>query len=147
MDYRELGFYQKARQVTMLINSELKTWPKTMQAQEIARQLFRASTSIGANIAEGHGRHMGPEYIHFQIIAQGSANEVDNWLNTVLDCGIGNSDNIKRILALNLETRKMLSGSINSLRNQDSKSIYESPFPYSLNPSPDEDIELGQDKS
>jgi hypothetical protein len=30
MNYHELGFYQKARQVTMLINSELKTWPKTI---------------------------------------------------------------------------------------------------------------------
>ena len=44
MDYREMSFYQKAGQVTVLINNELKTWPKTMQAQEIARQLFRAST-------------------------------------------------------------------------------------------------------
>jgi four helix bundle protein len=142
MDYRELDFYQKARQVTLLINNELKTWPNTMQAQEIARQLFRAPTSICANIAEGHGRHIGPEYIHYLIIAQGSANEADNWLNIALDCGIGNSESIKRILALNLETRKMLAGSINSLRNQDSKSIHESPIPYSLTPFPDEDIEL-----
>ena len=94
MDYRDLSFYQKARQVTLLINSELKTWPKSMQAQEIARQLFRASTSISATIAEGHGRHIRPEFMHFLITTQGSANEVDNWLNTTVDCGIGNSDTI-----------------------------------------------------
>jgi four helix bundle protein len=46
-----------------------------MQAQEISRQLLRSAMSIGANIAEGHGRHEGAEYIHYLIIAQGSANE------------------------------------------------------------------------
>ena len=100
-----------------------------MQAQEIARQVFRATTSVGANIAEGHGRHIGQEYIHYLIIAQGSANEVDHWLNTALDCGVGNTENVKRILALNLETRKMLSATIISLRNQGSKSVHETPSP------------------
>jgi len=52
-------------------------------------QLFRSVISIGANIAEGHGRHVGLEYIHYLIIAQGSANEVDHWLNTALDRLIG----------------------------------------------------------
>ena len=145
MDFSELGFYQKARQVTKSINGELKIWPKTMQAQEIARQLFRASTSVGANIAEGHGRHIGQEYIHFLIIAQGSANEADHWLNTALECEIGNAENLKRILALNLETSKMLAATINSLRNQSSKSVHETPAPYSPIPFYNDDNEPGQD--
>jgi four helix bundle protein len=74
-DYRDLAFYQKAREVIKGINDLIKTWPKTMQAQEISRQLLRSAMSIGANIAEGHGRHEGAEYIHYLIIAQGSANE------------------------------------------------------------------------
>jgi len=57
MDYRELGFYQKACQVLKELNTELNTWPKSMQAQTISRQLFRSATSVGANIAEGHGHH------------------------------------------------------------------------------------------
>ena len=145
MDYRELGFFQKARQVTQAINEVLRTWPISMQAQEIARQLFRASTSIGANIAEGHGRHIGQEYIHFLVIAQGSANEVDFWLNTAVDCGIGNSENIKQILALNIETRKMLSGAITSLRNQNSSYIHEPPSPYSPIPFSNDENEPGED--
>ena len=145
MDYRELGFYQKARQVIQATNDELKSWPKTMQAQEIARQVFRASASVGANIAEGHGRHIGQEYIHFLIVAQGSANEVDHWLNTALDCGVGNTENVKRILALNLETRKMLSATIISLRNQSARSVHEASIPYPPSPSQDDNDDPGQD--
>ena len=143
MDFSELGFYQKARQVIQATNDELESWPKTMQAQDIARQVFRASASVGANIAEGHGRHIGQEYIHFLIVAQGSANEVDHWLNTALDCRIGNSENIKQILALNAEARKMLAATIISLRNQSARSVHEAPIPYSPSPLQDDNDDYG----
>jgi four helix bundle protein len=54
-NYQDLFFYQKARQVVKDIDILIKSWPKTMQAQEISRQLFRSASSIGANIAEGMG--------------------------------------------------------------------------------------------
>jgi four helix bundle protein len=131
MDYRELGFYQKARQTIRAVDEEIKAWPRSLQAQEISRQLFRAACSVGANISEGHGRHIGQEYIHYMIIAQGSANEVDHWLKTTIDCGIGNTDNINRILAINTEVRKMLNATIASLRQQAPRKLRESPSPYS----------------
>ena len=69
-NYQELIFYQKARHVVKAVDALIKGWPKTMQAQEISRQLFRSAASIGANIAEGHGRHQGTEYIHYLIIVR-----------------------------------------------------------------------------
>ncbi len=135
MDYSELAFYQKARQVAKLINNMIKTWPGSHQSQTISRQLFRAATSVGANIAEGHGCHNGLEYIHFLLIAQGSANEVDHWLHTALDCSIGNKENILSTIQLNNETRKMLTSSINTLQShQQNKSLRETSIPYSLIP-------------
>jgi four helix bundle protein len=143
MDYQELMIYQRARETARKVYLEIKTWPKNMPAQEISRQLFRAVTSIGANIAEGHGRHEGAEYIHFLIIAQGSANEVDHWLNTSQDCGIGERQNLVRLINLNNETRKMLTASINTLRKkQSSKVVHESPIPYSPLPSIPEETEI-----
>ncbi len=129
--YQELLFYQKAREVVKKANILIKQWPKTMQAQEISRQLFRAATSVGANIAEGRGRHQGSEYIHFLIIAQGSANETEHWLNTALECGLGPKDRIDEILQLNNETIRMLASTINTIRaKQGTKSIRDDQFDY-----------------
>lgn len=68
--YRDLIFYQRAQEVVKGVNQLISTWSKTTQTQVISRQLFRAVTSVGANIAEGHGRHQGKEYIHYLTIAQ-----------------------------------------------------------------------------
>lgn len=117
-DYRDLVFYQKARELVKAINDLIKAWPKTMQAQEISRQLLRSVTSIGANIAEGHGRHEGAEYIHYLIIAQGSANETDHWLHTIIDIGLAPKENIEKLLYKNNEVRRMLTSSIATLRSK-----------------------------
>jgi four helix bundle protein len=143
MDYRNLVFYQKARQVVKGVSAEIKKWPRTARAEAISKQLFRSATSIGASIAEGHGRHQGPEYIHFLYIAQGSANEVDHWLNTALDCGIGDSTVLHQLIIVNNETRKMLKATLDSLhKKQMGKVVRETLPPYSpipFSPSNDDD--------
>lgn len=142
VDYRDLKIYQKPREVVQLLNKIMNSWPKTMQSQEIKRQLFRSATSIGANIAEGHGRHVGREYIHYLTIAQGSANEVDHWLNTALDCGIGSAKELNNLISLNNETRKMLNASINTLKKRrDNKIMHETPAPYAPIPYSPENSE------
>ncbi len=115
-NYQELIFYQKARQVTKKVDALFKRWPKTMQAQEISRQLFRSAISIGANIAEGHGRHQGAEYIHYLVIAQASANETEHWLHVAQDCDLGTKEEIGEILALNNEVVRMITATINTIR-------------------------------
>jgi len=117
-NYQELIFYQKARQVVKAVDALVKSWPKTMQAQEISRQLFRSATSVGANIAEGHGRHQGTEYVHYLIIAQGSANETEHWLHTAKDCGLGLNEKIDEILRLNMEVVRMIATTINTIRTK-----------------------------
>lgn len=124
-DYQELIFYQKARQVVKAVDALVKSWPKTMQAQEISRQLFRSATSVGANIAEGHGRHQGTEYIHFLIISQGSANETEHWLHTAKDCGLGPNEKIDEIVRLNIEVVRMITTTINTIREKQKRTAEE----------------------
>lgn len=138
-NYQELVFYQKARQVVKLVDALVKGWPKSMQAQEISRQMFRAATSVGANIAEGHGRHQGTEYIHFLIIARASANETEHWLHTALDCGLGVQESIGEILKVNNEVARMITSTITTIRaNQGTKIIREETVVY--NPDRNSDI-------
>ena len=129
--YQELIFYQKARQVVKKVDALIKNLPKTMQAQEISRQLFRSATSIGANIAEGHGRHQGPEYVHYLIIAQGSANETEHWLHTAQDCELGTKEKFDEILKLNGEVARMITATINTVRaKQGTKNLGEAKTEY-----------------
>ncbi|MEA3438700.1 MAG: four helix bundle protein [Chloroflexota bacterium] len=140
MDYRELKFYHKAREIVTDVNLEIKSWPNSMQTLYISDQLFRSATSIGAYIAEGHGRHIGVEYIHYLRIAQGSANEVDHWLHTALDLKIGSKERIENLIMLNIETRKMLNATIKTIgKKYPGKTLREPDSPYSPNPYPLED--------
>ena len=117
-DYRDLVFYQKAREVVKGINELAKTWPRTMQTQEASRQVLRSAMSVGANIAEGHGRHEGAEYIHYLRIAQGSANETDHWLHTSVDIGLSRAEAVKDLISKNNEVRRLLVASISTLRSK-----------------------------
>src|SRR5215475_13725908 len=117
-NYQELIFYEKARQVVKAVDTLVKSWPKTMQAQEISRQLFRSASSVGANIAEGHSGHQGTEYVHYLIIAQGSANETEHWLQTAKDCELGRNDKMDEAIRLNIEVLRMITSTINTLRTK-----------------------------
>jgi four helix bundle protein len=134
-NYQELTFYQKSRQVVRVVDGLIKNLPKTMQAQEISRQLFRSATSVGANIAEEHGRHQGTEYIHYLIIAQGFANETEHWLHTAKDCSLGPDAKIDEALQLNIEVLRMIPSAINTIRAKP-KQISDENTGYLIDPDP-----------
>jgi four helix bundle protein len=119
----------------------IKQLPNKPQTWVISRQLFDATTSIGANIAEGRGRHIGKEYERFLYYAQGSANEVDHWLRTMKDCSIGSLAEVERLQALNVEVLKLLSATMSSLRHKrlqaDAKIIREESVEYEMAPMED----------
>jgi four helix bundle protein len=141
--YRDLVFYQKNQEVVKGVDQLIRTWLNTLQAQIISRQLFRAATSVGANIAEVHGRHQGKEYIHYLTISQGFANEVDHWLHTAIDCELGNNNDCLVLIDLHSEVCKMLNATIHTLKKRlDNHSIRDSSSPYTLSPYPNEDTEL-----
>jgi four helix bundle protein len=102
-----------------------------MQAREISRRLFRSATSVGANIAEGHGRQQDTEYIPYLIIAQAPANETKHWLHTAQDCDLGPTEHIDEILILNSEVVRLITSTINTIHaKQRAKSIRDDQSDY-----------------
>lgn len=49
----------------------------------IGNQLVRSADSIGANIAEGYGRHHKNDNLRFLFIARGSLQETKTWIKKV----------------------------------------------------------------
>jgi four helix bundle protein len=61
--------------------------PNRRSADILARQLIRSSTSIAANIAEGHARYSLGAYRNHLSIAKGSAAESEHWLDLLVQLG------------------------------------------------------------
>ncbi len=65
MRYKELIVWQKAHTLTLKIFKTANSVNRSYAGDIVVKQLLRASSSIGANIAEGYGRHEGKEYLRF----------------------------------------------------------------------------------
>ena len=115
MSYKKLIVWQKAHALTLKTIKIAESDSKSYAGDIIMKQLLRATTSIGANIAEGYGRHEGKEYIHFLQVAYGSANEVDNWLNVIKDAGLMQSVVASGLIENNEEILKMLATMIKKI--------------------------------
>jgi four helix bundle protein len=79
--FRNLELWDKAQKLATAAITVSRSLPDTVEARELRRQLVRAAASVGANIAEGHGRYTLAAYRNHLSIAKGSAAEADSWLN------------------------------------------------------------------
>ena len=116
--YRDLLFWQRAFEVSKLCIKLVKKPPKESISFIITDQSLRASASVGANIAEGYGRFGTKEYARFLQMALGSANEAEYWLLLLKDCYPNISMEADAIINKNCETIKMLTSSLNKIRNK-----------------------------
>jgi len=117
MNYKELIVWQKAHASTLKTIKIAERARRSYAADIIVKQLIRASTSVGANIAEGYGRHEGKEYIRFLQIAFGSSNEVDNWLNVLKDAGLMGNEITLELIRDNEEILKILTTMIKKIKS------------------------------
>ena len=108
MRYKDLIVWQKSHNLTIKTFNALKQIQRSYASEVVIRQLLRAVSSVGANIAEGYGRHEGKEYLHFLEIAYGSSNEVDNWLTVLKDTNLMNAQIALDLLEDNEEILKYL---------------------------------------
>jgi len=76
----DLRIYQVAEEISERVWELTAKWP-FFAKDTIGKQLVRSADSIGANIAEGYGRHHKNDNLRFLFIARGSLQETKVWLS------------------------------------------------------------------
>lgn len=90
--FEEIQAWQKAYEVTIAVY-KLTSNGQFSKDFGLRDQIRRASVSIMANIAEGHGRRSNSEFANFLNLARGSAAEVQSHLHVAH--GIGYIDKVE----------------------------------------------------
>ena len=117
--YKELKVWQINQSCIQKAVLLIEKSPNDYAVQHITKQLFRAISSIGANIAEGQESYEGKEFVRYLNIAIRSGIEADHWLATLKNLKLEH-DMIQKLELENIETIKMLKGlkrSIEEKRN------------------------------
>ena len=114
--YKDLIVYQKAKKLTVdIIRYFSKNrLPKILEF--LIGQLFRAVSSIGANISEGYGRHYQGNLKQFYSVARGSSFESDYWLEIINDLNVFDKNTINHFLERNIELSKMLTSLMKKIK-------------------------------
>ncbi len=90
MDHRSfesLDVWKKARELMLFIHREIVPKLPVEEKWDLVSQIRRSSKSVGANIAEGHGRFYFLDNVRFCYNARGSLAETINHLLDAKDLG------------------------------------------------------------
>jgi four helix bundle protein len=86
--FKNLEFWKLARSLAVDVIKLARVFPKDDATRGVTRQLVASTTSIAANIAEGHGRYSRAAYRNHLSIARGSAAETENWVDLIATLGL-----------------------------------------------------------
>lgn len=116
--FEEIQAWQKAKEVTLLIYAVTNdgSFSKDYGLKD---QIRRASVSIMANIAEGHGRKSNTEFANFLNIARGSVAEVQSHLYVALGLNYINKKDFDELYQTLTEISRMLLSLAQYLRSTD----------------------------
>jgi four helix bundle protein len=97
--FKNLEFWKLARSLAVDVIKLTRNFPKDDATRGVTRQLVASTTSIAANIAEGHGRYSKAAYRNHLSIARGSAAETENWVDLLASLNIIASDQERDLTA------------------------------------------------
>ncbi len=118
--FEDLNIWRKAREFRKSIRELVNQFPKE-EKYRLTDQMIRASRSITANIAEGHGRFHYQENIQFCRTARGSLNEVMDHLIVALDEQYISAEQLDDYRNEIKEIERMLNGYIAYLKKRKSE--------------------------
>ena len=94
-----------------------KKFPKE-ELYGITSQLRRATSSIGANIAEGFSKYHYNDKVRFYHNARGSVSETQNFLFLSKDLNFLDSKQFQILFNLSKEVIKLINGLVRSIEKQ-----------------------------
>ena len=86
--YRNLIMWQRSQELALSVIRLTRSFPQHWANAILGRQIISSVTSIGANIAEGHGRYTPGAHRNHLSIARVSAAETDSWLDLLRRDGL-----------------------------------------------------------
>lgn len=113
--FEDLNLYKKCRSFRIDISVLLKCFP-IEEKYLLVDQMKRASRSITANIAEGHGKFHYLDNIRHCRHARGSINEMLDHLNCALDEKYITTEELRKFKNQIDECLKLLNGYISFLK-------------------------------
>jgi len=116
-DFRDLKVWNKARELTLEIYKISKEFPRE-ELFGLTSQIRRASSSIGANIAEGCGRSGNGDFARFLYTAMGSASELENHLILANDLELLDKAKYSRLNSGVVEVKRMLASLITKVNSE-----------------------------
>jgi four helix bundle protein len=114
-DFCELKVWEKAHQLTLAVYQVTASFPR-QELYGLTTQMRRASSSIGANLAEGCGRGGDAELKRFCSIALGSASELQYFLLLARDLQLLADGDYDRLAESTTEVKRMLTGLVQKLK-------------------------------
>jgi four helix bundle protein len=96
----------------------VRTFPRTLDTNEVGRQLIRAGTSVGANMEEADGAESRRDFVHKVKIARKEGRESRCRLRVCLAVELGDQDQAQPLLHEGEEIVRILSGIISSAESK-----------------------------
>ncbi len=119
-DFKELRVWSKAHELTMLVYKLTRGFPRD-EVYGLTSQMRRSAASIGANIAEGCGRHSDGEMSRFLQIARGSASETEYHLLLAKDLGFLQESDFQAAEQSVVAVQRMLTSLVQKVQPQGRK--------------------------
>lgn len=114
-DHTKLKAFHHADELVLMIYEISQKFPKE-EIYGLTSQIRRAAVSVPSNIVEGSARETEQEYLRFLEISFSSLRELKYQISLALRLGF--CRDIKKVEAKLIETEKVLSALIRSLRKE-----------------------------
>ena len=137
-DFKKLRVWQKAHALSLCVDRVCKQI-RGSQYASLRSQLFRAATSIPANIAEGRRQESEKEFARFLRIALNSSSELEYHLILAHDTQVISEDDFRSLVTQTIRVRKMLYALLKRLAKADPPSPAPVRAPTTARPKPTAD--------